>query len=470
MNYIKREIVDLIIKRFKSRNIISIIGPRQTGKTTLCKEILPSMIKKDFEYYTFDDPDERLRFSQNSLSILKNTKKQVVIFDEIQKAPFMFESLKYAIDNYDKNIKYLITGSSQILLMKNIKETLAGRISLFNLYPFSVREICANNLSLKNENLLSQIVNNKIKNMKNKLSEYNLISSEIIRSIKEIINLHKKFGGLPPIWFIDDNEEKFAWLKDYRRTYIERDLRDVGGFSNIEDLNLVHKLLSLRTAQVLNMSNISKESGLSVNTVKKYIKILKIGLQIDLLQPFYSNVKKRLVKSPKIYFLDTGVLWSIVGESGVSDGVLFENWVYAEILKHRERYFTNSEIYFFRSSSSREVDFIIKNNSRIVAIEVKLTKNPDTRDSKNIRVFFKEYTRLKGVGIIVYPGDKAFEVEKNIYAIPDWILFCWIYRGEVLDVNGLIIQVTHTLIYGSFSGESRLNNLTIFFWVYKNFV
>ncbi len=424
MNYIKREIVDLMVRRFKSRNIISVIGPRQTGKTTLCREILPDIVKRDFEYFTFDDPDERLRFSENSLSILKNIKKPLVIFDEIQKAPFMFESLKYAVDNYDKNVKYLITGSSQILLMKNIKETLAGRISLFNLYPFSVREICKSRVNLDNENLLSLLVNNEIEDIKNKLSEYGLLSSEKIREIKEIVNIHKKFGGLPPVWFIDEEEEKLAWLKDYRKTYIERDLRDVGGFSDIEDLNLVHKLLSLRAAQILNMNSIAKESGLAVNTVKKYIKILKIGFQVDLLKPFHSNLKKRLVKSPKIYFLDTGVLKAIIGESSISDGALFENWVYSEILKLRESHFPNSEIYFFRNSSSREVDFIIKNESKIIAIEAKTTKNPDIRDSRNISVFFKEYTKLKGIGIIVYPGNKAFKITENIFAIPDWSLFC----------------------------------------------
>jgi len=422
MDYINRSIIDTIIKRLENRKIISVIGPRQTGKTTLCKEIIPKRLKQDFEYFTFDDPDERLRFSKDSLLILKNISKPLVIFDEVQKAPFMFEALKYAVDNYNKETKYLITGSSQILLMKNIKETLAGRISLFNLYPFSVREICSDNFI--NENLLSNLVNNDINLTKNVINGYNLLSSEKVRTIKDIVNNHKKYGGLPPVWFISDNQEKIAWLKDYRKTYIERDLRDVGGFSDIEDLNLIHKLLSLRTAQLLNMSNIAKESGFSVNTVKKYSKILKIGFQIDLLYPFYSNVKKRLVKSPKIYFLDNGILKSIIGESSISEGALFENWVYSEILKLKEAYFNNLEIYFFRNSSSREVDFIIKNNSRIIAIEVKTTKNPDLKDSKNIQVFFKEYTNLKGIGIVVYPGNEIIEISENIFAIPDWVLFC----------------------------------------------
>ena len=419
MNYIDRIIVERILKRLKYRKIIAIIGPRQTGKTTLCKKIIPQKLGMDFEYFTFDDPDERLRFSEDAIHILKNIKKPFIVLDEVQKVPFIFDAIKYVIDNSETNKKIILTGSSQILLMRKIKETLVGRISLFNLYPFSLREILLSKGCVKKENPLKNLIEGDSGILDEEELNLGLKSANEIREIKNIIELHKKYGGLPPVWLIDDEEEKSEWLRDYRKTYIERELVDVGGFSSLEDLNLVHKLLALRSAQLLNLSNIANEAGISVNTVKKYLNILKISFQVHTLSPFFINAKKRLVKSPKIYFLDTGIIKSIIGENSISEGAMYETWVFSELLKLKEIYSPESEIYFYRTGGGTEVDFVLKRGSNIIAVEVKHKKNPVLKDGRNLERFLNEY---KGIGIIVYPGNKIIKLKENIWTIPDWVL------------------------------------------------
>ncbi len=420
MNYIDRIIIERILKRLKYRKIIAIIGPRQTGKTTLCKKIIPPKLGMDFEYFTFDDPDERLRFSESAISILKNIKKPFIVLDEVQKAPFLFDAIKYVIDNSDNDKKIILTGSSQILIMKKIKETLAGRISLFNLYPFSLREVLLSKDYVGNENLFKSLIEGNYGILYEEESNFNLINSDRIRGIKNITDIHKKYGGLPPVWLIDDEGEKSEWLRDYRKTYIERDLVDVGGFSSLEDLNLVHKLLALRSAQLLNLSNIANEAGISINTVKKYLNILKISFQVSTLSPFFMNAKKRLVKSPKIYFLDTGIIKSILGENSISEGAMYETWFFSELLKLKEIYSPESEIYFYRTGGGAEVDFVLKRGSNIVATEVKLKKNPTLKDGKNLERFLNEYNEYDGIGIIIYPGNRIIKLKEKIWAIPDW--------------------------------------------------
>ena len=422
MNFINRIILEKILKKLKYRKIIVIVGPRQTGKTTLCKKILPQKLGTNFEYFTFDDPDERLRFSESAIHILKNIKKPFVVFDEVQKAPFFFDAIKYVIDNLEDDRKIILTGSSQILIMKKIKETLAGRISLFNLYPFSLREILLSENHIINKNLFINLIKGNYEILDKEKSNLNLKSSEEIREIKNIADIHKKYGGLPPVWIIDDDEEKSEWLRDYRKTYIERDLIDVGGFSSLEDLNLVHKLLALRSAQLLNLNNIANEAGISINTVKKYLNILKISFQVYTLSPFFINAKKRLVKSPKIYFLDTGIIKSITGKNSISEGAMYETWVFSELLKLKEIYSTETEIYFYRTAGGAEVDFVLKNSSNIVAVEVKLKKNPILKDGRNLERFLNEYNEYDGIGIIIYPGNRIIKLKKNIWAIPDWLL------------------------------------------------
>lgn len=416
MKTIRRYISDIIKKRIENRNIIAVTGARQTGKTTLCKEILPENLCLDYRYFLFDDPDERSRFKHNGIKILENIESDMIILDEIQKIPEIFEYIKYVSDTEKKKKIYILTGSSQLLLLKNIRESLAGRISIFSLFPFSLFEL-SHNL----EPVLSTIMAEQdIKRFTGRFYGY---SSKKIRELMDISESLRKFGGFPPVWEIEDAMEKRAWLKDYKKTYLEKDLTDIGGFSDVESFAAVQKMLSTRNGQLLNLSNIAKDVGLSVNTVKKYLNILKLTFQCFALEPYFENVKKRMVKSPKIYFTDIGILKAVLGEESVSSGVLYESYIFSELLKWKENSEEDYELFFYRTSSGMEIDFLIKKGDFILPIEVKTTLNPDRSDAKSLQIFLNEYFEDdSGIGIIVYPGKEIYEVRKNIYAVPDWFL------------------------------------------------
>jgi len=417
MKTITRHISNIIEKRIKNRNIISVIGARQTGKTTLCRDILPENLGLDYRYFLFDDPDERNRFKHNGIKILENTDADIIILDEVQKIPEIFEYIKYVSDTEDKKKIYLLTGSSQLLLLKNIRESLAGRISIFPLFPFSLFELSEND-----KPILSNLMKERdINNINDRFYGY---SSEKIRRLINISELLRKFGGFPPVWKIKNTDEKMAWLKDYKKTYLEKDLTDIGGFSDIDSFASVHKMLSTRNSQLLILSNIAKDVGLSVNTVKKYLNILKLTFQCFALEPFSENIKKRMVKSPKIYFTDIGILKAVLGEEAVSSGTLYESHVFSELLKWKENSEEEYELFFYRTSAGMEIDFLIKKGDFILPIEVKTTMNPNKSDARNIYRFMKEHApKNTEFGLIIYPGKNIVEIKKNIYAIPDWFIF-----------------------------------------------
>ena len=425
MEYIKRAVTDNIITRLKHRKIIAVTGARQTGKTTLCKNIIPSLLNSPFKYFTFDDPDERIRFKNNAVSILERIKEPLVILDEIQKIPELFDPLKYVADKEGQDKKFIITGSSQILLLKSIKETLAGRISLFNLYPLSFFE--ASGKSAKNI-LLSKILKQKSVS-KEDIENITLVSSDELRRILIKRDESIKWGGYPPLWRFDNDIDKSNWLRDYKNTYMEKDVSDIGGVLNPDALIITQKLLALRTGQILSISEIAKETGVTANTVKRYIYILNATFQCFLLRPYFENTSKRLIKSPKVFFMDTGLNKIIAGEGGISEGSEYETWVFSELMKWKELQESEPELYFYRSAGGLEIDFILKTNDIILPIEVKSSLKVDYSDGRGVESFIEEhkekgkYKNKPYVGIIVYPGKEIKEIRKGRFAVPDWFLF-----------------------------------------------
>lgn len=423
MIYYKRNIADLIIERLSSERIIVLTGARQTGKTTLCEDIIPKVLKLSCSYFTFDDPDERLRFKSSSVSILENIDTALVVLDEVQKIPEIFDPIKYIVDRQKKKPgeyknRFILTGSSQLLLLKNIKETLAGRSSLLNLYPLSLNEICGGD----REQLLTNIWQQK-KITPSVSNAASAINAETMRQFIQKRDEHQRWGGYPEVWLRDSKEEKINWLKDYRKTYMERDIGDVGQVADIDLFVLAQKILCLRTAQILSLSEIARDIALSVNTIKRYISLLSATFQCCLLQPYFENTSKRLIKSSKIYFTDAGLIRIISGEDGIGFGAAYETWIFTELLKWKQIQPVEPEMFFYRTSSGIEIDFILKGEGILIPIEVKAANRVSAIDGKSIKAFMSEHKKAAPFGIIVYRGKEIGEVNKNIWAIPDWLLF-----------------------------------------------
>jgi len=422
MDYIDRNILPVVIEKIRQEQIVVLTGARQTGKTTLCERLLPRQSSLSYNYLSFDDPDERLRFQDAGITILESMAAPLTILDEVQKIPILFEQLKYVADKQkrlenNKKNSFILTGSSQLILLKNIKETLAGRAALLHLYPFSLAEV----LKTNNPSLLTKLWL-KPKIGKEDKMYFDMLSAEKSRTVIQIRNEHQKWGGYPPVWQRTDSADKIKWLKDYKSTYVERDLSDVGQVASIDNFVLVQKLLCARTGQLLSLSEVSRDLSLAVNTVKRYLTLLTLTFQCHLVSPYYQNIGKRLIKSPKIYFPDAGLNRVILGEMSTDSGAAYESWVFSELIKWKQLQRVEPELFFYRTSGGLEIDFLLVGDGFILPIEAKASEKVTYADGRNLELFMAENKKKASLGLVVYRGRTLTEIRKNIWAVPDWFL------------------------------------------------
>ena len=340
---------------------VGLTGPRQSGKSTMLKKLLAG----DYEYVTFDDYDNVRTFHEDPKKFMR-VHGDRVIFDEIQRVPELFNYVKIAIDeDRQRRGKFVLTGSSQFALMRNVTESLAGRIGLVRLLPFDYREI------------------------PQKLREESIYR-----------------GGYPEL-VLESYDNFRNWFSSYVETYLYRDVRDLSNVGELRDFRRCLQLLATRTAQLLNMSDIARDLGIAVNTVKRWISILEASYIIFLLPPFYKNYGKRITKSPKIYFYDTGLVSFLTGikdadvfEHGPMYGPLFENYVVSEIMKREIHSKADSELFYYRTSNGVEIDLIIDHKTSREFIEVKASETYRSEMTRAIEQIKKENEK----GFLLYRG------------------------------------------------------------------
>ena len=332
--YYNRKIESVILNYLKVFPIVGLTGPRQSGKSTT----LQYLLVKNYTYVTFDDYRISSLFYDDPEKFMKIYSDKI-IFDEVQKVPELFNYLKIAVDSdRGKYGKFVITGSGQFTMMQKITESLAGRIGLISLLPFQYIEMP--------EDL-------------RQASQYKGSFPEIVK---------KKYY----YWE--------QWYAAYIETYITKDVRDFMNIGNIHDFRKFLNLLAANTAQILNFSRFAGDLGVSVSTIKRWLSVLETSYIIFLLPPYFKNIRKRIIKSPKVYFYDTGLVSVLTGisnrqmyEQGPMAGSLFENYVIAEIYKNIHHSDLNQQLYYLRTSNRVEVDLIIEKKSSIELIEIKKT-------------------------------------------------------------------------------------------------
>lgn len=422
MESIKRSITDTIITRLNQEQVVVLTGARQTGKTTLCEMHLPERLDLSFTYISFDDPDERLRFQRSAVQILESITTPLVVLDEVQKIPQLFDPLKLVVDRErkkpaNKRKRFVLTGSSQLLLMKNIRETLAGRVALCQMYPFSLFELTGGG----EPPLLSRIWQDQALSPQD-AGRLPLVSPGQLRTLRGVRDEHQRWGGYPPVWQRTGDTERLNWLKDYRQTYLERDIADVGQVANVDTFALAQKLLCSRTANLFSISEVSRDLGVAVNTIKRYLELLTMSFQCVLLPPWHENVSKRLVKSPKLFFPDVGLNRAIVGELTISSGAAYESWLFAELLKWKQLQPVQPELYFYRTAAGLEVDFLVASEHGILPIEAKASERVTTADGRSVETFMAQHLEAVKVGLVVYRGNEVVELRRNVWGVPDWYL------------------------------------------------
>lgn len=410
--YIKRDIEEKIIEASQQFASITVYGSRQVGKSTLIEKIFSKI-----EYVTLDDIEVRSYAISNPKEFLKYYGKPLII-DEIQKAPKLLEYIKIEIDEMKKNclknnektkLLYILSGSNQFELQEAITESLAGRTCVFNLASLSYNEI-KQRTSHSSFNPDIAVLREKEKNLNNKY-----------RSRKEIFE-DIMIGGMPD--YVVNKVNRDMFFKSYITTYIEKDVRKV--ISADKETTFVNfmKYVALRTGCQLDCVEISRSIGIDARTVKSWIAILETSGIIKLLQPYTKNVSDRIVKTPKLYFMDTGLCAYLCGmpsagilEKSAFAGAFYETYVVSEIIKsYYNNYKDTSNLYYYRDRDQYEVDLIIEDYDSIYPIEIKKGINP-VSNNKNFKVLEK-YKKNINIGLVIDSSNKVFPINDKVYYCP----------------------------------------------------
>lgn len=408
--YFKRNLEDKVVKLFKAFPIITITGPRQSGKSTLIKHFI-SKQKEKWEYISLDDREIVYEIREDPSLFVKSLKSNVAI-DEAQKAPDLFHSIKSIVDK-GFPYKIILSGSANFLLLKNISESLSGRVGILELLQFSISEVYSREPSKIIETIISAT---NIDNLFKKLAGIKLLDDQ------KLLDFILK-GSYPKIY--SEKVDRNTLLKSYITTYIERDLRELSQIANLDSFQKVYKSLAFQSSNIVNFSNTSNDIGIDSKTVKNYSSILETSYQCKFVTPYLASTRKRLIKNPKIFFFDTGMVNYFLDNDSIDTmlnrgrwGELLETFVFSEVYKEIKDLSKKIPIYFWRTSNGAEVDFVLEVGNRLYPIEVKSSIKVDHLMLRGLKSFIESYKSKVLFGIVFYRGEKVRYIEKNILAIP----------------------------------------------------
>ena len=415
-NLLKYRFLSNYLPPESQRKLVILTGARQTGKTTLAKQKYPHL-----NYINLDAPENRENVRKISTVAWAKTIGEAVI-DEAQKEPVVFEKIKYAFDASSVSFSLLL-GSSQILMLKNIRESLAGRATIYEIWPLMMSELFLEyGNSPDSPPLIDGFFSTDSFNSVLENQPELLLEEEDVR-YREVEAYILQWGGMPVLLQLSD-EERWKWLKDYEYTYLERDLGDLARLDDLVPFRTFQKLSALRSSQLLNYSELARDAGLSVDTARRYIRYLELSYQTILLQPFHRNITSSVIKTPKLYWLDIGLLRQLSGIRSEFSGEIYETMVVGEILKWLKTTQRYAEIYFYRTRSGMELDLLMQTENGIIGMEIKSRKNYSHTD---IRVMKEVAARLGSEwrgGLLIYRGNQLKKIaEPNIWAIPSRRLF-----------------------------------------------
>ncbi len=374
---IRRTVEKKLQKLASQFKAIAVVGPRQSGKTTLCRHIFPHL-----PYVSFENPDVR-QFAIDDPRGFVTTYKEGAIFDEMQRMPDLFSYMQQVLDEMHEVGRFVFTGSNHFLLQQSISQSLAGRVAYVELLPFSYEEI---------------------------------------QSKKELrLDLYLLNGSYPPIY--DQPVDAQIWLKNYYQTYVEKDVRLIKNINNLNAFERLLKLLAARVGQLLNYQSLAVEVGVDNKTIQSWIGILESSFIVYRLAPHFQNFSKRVVKMPKLYFYDTGLVSSILNISSedilqthIYKGALFENMIINELLKLKANTESKFDLYFWRDHVGNEIDLVIDNGRTLYPIECKSGATIVSEFSKSIEKWFKISGQNRGT--VMYAGDMIQKRSNGVTFLP----------------------------------------------------
>lgn len=375
MKIIPRHIKAEAIETARQFRSVCIVGPRQSGKTTLSK-----MAFGQKPYVSLENPKTSAEAIADTEAFLKKYRKGAVL-DEVQRVPDIFRYLQGVLDSRPQRGQFILTGSNNFLLQEQISQSLAGRTGYLELLPLSYAE----------------------------LADARLASHSVDK--------HILTGGYPELWQQKINAER--WMASYMQTYVQRDVRLLRNITNLGAFNRFVHLCAGYAGQIINKDDLAKNTGVDAKTVQAWLQVLESSYIIYLLQPYYNNLNKRIIKSPKLYFYDTGLLCYLLdihSESALAKspryGFLFENWALTEIRKNRCNQGLSGGMFYFRDSSGNEVDLILEKQGETFAIEIKASGKFSGEMLTGIRYWLKN--NRNGKGILIFGGVSGKVLNEQI--------------------------------------------------------
>lgn len=384
--------------------VVVVTGARQTGKSTLVRT-LGSL--SEHVYLTLDDLDVRAQALEDPDGLVRRGRR--LVLDEVQRSPDLLLSIKRVVDEEGREPgRFVLTGSANLLLMKQVSESLAGRAVYLNLWPLTRQE-------LEGEGRAGYW---------GELFEHPfdawpevVVGSEARESWRE----RAVVGGYPvPAHTLDGEEARSLWFRGYVQTYLERDLQELTSIASLPDFRRLMRVCALRVGGVENQSDMARDAGISQSTAHRWLGLLETSYQLVRLTPYAANRTKRLVKSPRVFWSDTGLALAVADEA--PRGAHLENLVLSDLLAWRDAELKPPQLLYWRTRAGEEVDFVIERRGELVGIEVKAGAKPSFSDARHLRTFRDEYgDRVRGC-LVLHDGDAVERLTEGVWAMPWWRL------------------------------------------------
>ncbi len=388
--------------RLAAMPAVVVTGARQTGKSTLVEFLVPA----PRQYRSLDDLDV-LDAARRDPDILVEGREPVTL-DEVQRAPEVLRAVKRAIDRRRTPGRFLLTGSANLLLMRRVSESLAGRASYLTLWPMTRREQLGLGACGRWEELLAA-----------RDAEWRDLLADRDTEPADWKALAQRGGFPTPALHMKSAGDRRIWFDGYVRTYLERDLQDLAAISGLPDFRRLMRAACLRLGQLLNRAELARDVGLPQPTVHRWLNLLEMSYLAVRLPAYAVNRTKRLIKSPKLYWADTGLALHLAGEDEPS-GAHLENLVLADLLAWRDARLESAELCYWRTASGEEVDFVIESRGRLLPVEIKATARPRLADAAHLRAFRTEYGKKARAGLLLHTGHTLEWLAPDVLAVPWW--------------------------------------------------
>ncbi len=403
MDALPRLAASTLTDMLRAMPVTVVTGARQTGKTTLVRTLVHPEPRV---YLTLDDLDVLEQAHRAPENLVARGPRLTI--DEVQRAPDLLLAIKRSVDRHRGRGRFIVTGSANLLLMRTVSETLAGRASHLTLWPMTRRE----QIGLGRAGIWTELLATKDERWRD------LIEAE--RVPRGDWRLLARRGGYPtPALELDTAADRATWFAGYTRTYLERDLADLSAIASLPDFRRLMRAVCLRVGQLMNQTELGRDVALPQPTVHRWLNLLETSYQLVRLPGYSVNRTKRLIKAPKLYWADTGLALHLAGQDQPS-GAHLENVVLADLLVWRDAQLDPPTVSYWRTATGEEVDFVIEAGDRLLPIEVKATNRPRVRDAKHLESFRDEYGSRCRAGLLLHTGDTTEWLGPKILAAPWW--------------------------------------------------